>query len=67
MIGENDMLGLADELAEIARTTSDPETGSRLMKIVGRLFVEAGLPGPHEPGGGDPPTGWLSEPVCCPI
>jgi hypothetical protein len=68
MIDQNDILELADELAEIARTTSDAGTGMRLMKIVSRLFVEAGLPRPgHEPGGGDPPTGWLCEPVCCAI
>jgi hypothetical protein len=57
---------LADELAEIARTTSDTATGVRLMKIVKRLLAEAGLrPPDHEAGGGDPPTGWLSEPDCC--
>lgn len=68
MTDKTNIVELADELAEIAKTTSDPATGMRLMKIVERLLVEAGLSPPdHEDGGGDVPTGWLSEPVCCPV
>ena len=55
-----DCAELAEELAEIARTTTDAQTGERLMKVVERLLAEAGLP-----GGGDSPSRWLSEPVCC--
>lgn len=58
-------LELADELAEIARTTRDPLTGQRLMSLVRRLMEQAGLP-PDEAGGGEPPNSWLSEPVCEP-
>ena len=60
-----DPLALADELAEIARTTRDPLTGQRLMSLVRRLMEQAGLP-PDEAGGGEPPSSWLSEPVCEP-
>ena len=35
---------LADELAEIARTARDDATGNRLLRVVDRLLVEAGLP-----------------------
>jgi hypothetical protein len=57
---------LADELAEIARATTDAAAGARLMKVVDRLLAEAGLPPDDETGGGDLPTGRLSEPVCEP-
>jgi hypothetical protein len=59
-----DLSDLADELAEIARTTTDAQTGVRLMEVVERLLAEAGLLRGDE-GGGDPPSGW-SEPECCP-
>ncbi len=63
MSGEEDFVELARELASLASTTSDPVTARRLMDIVERLLGEAGLP-PCEHGGGDTPTGWLSEPMC---
>jgi hypothetical protein len=59
-----DIVELAGELAEIARTTRDAATGTRLMHVVDRLLGEAGLP--PLVGGGEPPAGWLSEPACCP-
>jgi len=65
MSEEIDPLELADELAEIARTTRDSITGERLMSLVRRLMEQAGLP-PDEAGGGEPPNSWLSEPVCEP-
>lgn len=60
------IIELADELAEIARATTDAAAGARLMKLVDRLLARAGLPPDDETGGGDMPTGWLSEPVCEP-
>jgi hypothetical protein len=42
---------LADELAAIAKSTTDPETARRLTEVVKRLLEAAGLP----PGGGDTP------------
>lgn len=57
-----DPVELADELAEIARTTRDPLTGQRLMSVVRRLLGQAGLPS-DEAGGGEPPgPPWVSEP-----
>jgi hypothetical protein len=38
-----DLTDLADELAEIARTTTDVKTGLLLMKVVERLWARAGL------------------------
>ncbi len=58
-----DLLKLADELAEIARTTTDAITGDKLMRLVDRLLTDSGLPG-DEAGGGGAPSHWLSEPVC---
>jgi hypothetical protein len=66
MRDRSDIVGLAEELAEIARTTRDAVTGARLMHVVDRLLEEAGLPPPDDAGGGETPTGWLSEPVCRP-
>jgi hypothetical protein len=60
-----DLSDLADELAEIARTTTDAQTGVRLMEVVERLLAEAGLLRGGE-GGGEPPSDWQSYPVCCP-
>ena len=60
MSGAEDFVDLARELASLASTTSDPATARQLMKIVERLLGEAGLP-PCENGGGDLPSGWLSE------
>jgi hypothetical protein len=60
-----DLSDLADELAEIARTTTDVQTGVRLMKVVERLLEEAGLLRGNE-GGGPSPCGELSYPECCP-
>jgi hypothetical protein len=59
-----DLSDLADELAEIARTTTDAQAGARLMEVVERLLEEAGFRGGE--GGGEPPSDWLSYPVCCP-
>lgn len=58
-----DVLSLADELAEIARTATDETTGQRLMEIVHRLMTEAGLPDDVDEGGGEPPAPWISAPV----
>jgi hypothetical protein len=40
-----DVIELARELAEIARTTTDAKTGERLIELINRLLREAGLPG----------------------
>jgi hypothetical protein len=61
-----DLLELADELAEIARRTTDEITGERLMKVVERLLTENGLPSDDNGGGELPPGRLLSEPVCEP-
>lgn len=37
-------LKLADELAEIARTTTDAITGDKLMRLVDWLLTHSGLP-----------------------
>ncbi len=55
------ILPVADEIAEIARTTRDPETARLLMELVHRLLEEAGLPKDDEPGGGELPNGWISD------
>jgi len=39
-----DIVELARELAEIARTTTDQKTGRLLMELIERLLQEAGLP-----------------------
>ncbi len=39
-----DVAELAREIAKIASTTSDPETGRRLMEIVEILMRAVGLP-----------------------
>jgi hypothetical protein len=65
MIDRTDIENLAYEIAEIARTTKDPDTGRQLMELVARLLTEAGLP-PGEEGGGQPPSDWLMEPICSP-
>lgn len=65
MSDKTDIVELAEELAELARTTRDAQTGLRLMKIVDRLLTEAGLPEAEE-GGGMPPSRGRSEPVCEP-
>ena len=56
------IIELADELAEIARTTTDAATGVQLTNIVERLLTEAGVLPDDEAGGGDVPNG--SDPVC---
>lgn len=64
-----DAVGLADRLAEIARTTTDPETGRLVMEIVHDLMTDAGLlDGEDHEGGGEPPPGdWRNAaPVDCP-
>jgi hypothetical protein len=43
MANEIDLEGLAREVAEIAGTTTDPDTAERLMELVERLLREAGL------------------------
>ena len=39
-----DIVELAHEIAEIARTTTDPETGRLLIELVKELLREAGMP-----------------------
>ncbi len=39
-----DVVELSRELAEIARRSTDPETGRLLMEVIERLLNEAGLP-----------------------
>jgi hypothetical protein len=39
-----DVVELAREIAKIASTTTDPETGRLLMELVERLLEQAGLP-----------------------
>ena len=39
-----DVVELAHELARIASTTRDPETGRLLMAVVERILQAAGLP-----------------------
>ncbi len=58
-----DIVDLATELARIASKTTDPAAARRLMAIVRRLLSEAGLPHDDD-GGGEAPTGSLSEPAC---
>ena len=54
---------LADELAEIARETPDPETGRLLMELVHRMWTDAGLDADEEAGGGELPGEPLMEPA----
>jgi hypothetical protein len=51
MNNSSDMVDLANEIAEIARTTTDPDTGHRLMRLVHRLLTEAGLDPASDQGG----------------
>jgi division protein CdvB (Snf7/Vps24/ESCRT-III family) len=39
-----DLAQLAREIAEIARTTKDPDTARQLLELVEMLLREAGLP-----------------------
>ncbi len=39
-----DLVQLACDIAAIASTTADPETGRRLVELVDRLLTTAGLP-----------------------
>jgi len=61
-----DPLEVADELAEIASTTTDAATGEKLVKLIERLLAANGLPPDSQTGGGMPPSRLLSEPVCEP-
>jgi hypothetical protein len=45
-----DLVQLACDIAAIASTTGDPETGRRLVNLVDRLLTTAGLPLAGEPG-----------------
>jgi hypothetical protein len=45
-----DVVQLACEIAEIASTTEDPETGRRLVNLADQLLTAAGLPLGEEPG-----------------
>jgi hypothetical protein len=56
-----DPVELARELGEIARTTTDPETGRRLAELVKRLLTLGGLPPDDETGGGEVPTEWVHQ------
>jgi hypothetical protein len=66
MCDELDPLELANAIAEIARTTHDPETGMRLLQLVNQLLTAAGLPDDNEIGGRGPPPRCMSEPDCAP-
>jgi hypothetical protein len=63
MTGETDLVQFAAEIAEIARITTDPAMGEKLIRLAGRLLAEARLP---DAGGGDPPSHWFSVPADCP-
>ena len=53
MSHRSDIVDLASEIADIARSTTDAETGVRLMRLVHRLLTEAGLdPEPDQDGPG---------------
>lgn len=56
------LLELAEEIAEIARTTTDAETGMKLVRLAQRLLSEAGLPDENA-GGGSSPGRRLSAPA----
>jgi hypothetical protein len=45
-----DLVQLACDIAAIASTIGDPETGRRLVNLVDRLLTTAGLPLAGEPG-----------------
>ena len=66
MTSEFDLVQLATEITEVASTTTDPETASRLLDLADRLLTEAGFPDAGWGGGDMPPNGLLSEPVCSP-
>jgi hypothetical protein len=57
MSHRSDIVDLASEIADIARSTTDAETGLRLMRLVHRLLTEAGLD--PEPGQDGPSAGAL--------
>jgi hypothetical protein len=63
MTERTDIVDLANEIADIARQTSDPDTGRLLMDLVHRLWTEAGLGSDETSGGGDLPGEPLMEPV----
>jgi hypothetical protein len=44
MTNKIDIVELAHEVAEIARTTTDPKTGRLLIELVNKLLRGAGLP-----------------------
>ena len=60
MTDKIDPVELAYTIAEIARTTSDPETGRRLMQLVETLLGVASLSSDDNVGGGEPPCQWVS-------
>ena len=59
MVSEPDLEGLAHRLALIASTTSDAETGRRLLDVVEELLEQAGLPGGRNSD--EAPRGWVSH------
>ena len=63
MTNSIDPVALADEIAEIARTTNDRETGRRLLELVNKLLEAAGLPDNDEGGGDGLPSPWVSDSV----
>jgi hypothetical protein len=67
MTNNLDLVDLAREIAEIARTTTDPETGRLLTELVTTLLEEAGLPPDDDKGGGEPPSHWISDLIDCPV
>jgi hypothetical protein len=44
MVGTIDIMELARQIAKIASSTTDPETGHQLMEILEMLMRSAGLP-----------------------
>ena len=53
-----DLVELAGEMAEIARTTTDADAAVKLLRLVERLLTEVGLPDSDaDEGGGEPPPG----------
>jgi len=58
-----DLLELASGIAEIARTTADPDTAGKLIGLVEQLLSKAGLPDDDKGGGDLPPGRWLHAAV----
>lgn len=56
-----DLIELASEIAEIARSSQEPSTAGKLWHLANRLLAEAGLPDDEkDASGGLSPLGWLN-------